>query len=99
MLVASHSTRFSTRASVCRSTSVSTATWERLFLEHVVDALVARAQLERLGLHVTAVDEHGGDQVGDLLHLLRAHAEARDLGGADPQPRGAVPIGRLVAGE
>src|SRR3954452_2770279 len=76
MLVASHSTRRWTRSSVCRSISVSTATCWRLNVEHVVHALVAGAQLDRLALDVAAVDQHGGEQVRDLLHLVRSHAEA-----------------------
>src|SRR4051794_3961425 len=102
MLVASHSTRLSTRASVSRSTSVVTATGLRLFLEAVVDALVARPQLHGLLLDVggiAALDEHAGDHVGDRPHLDLAHAEAGDLGRADAQPGRAVPVLRRVVRE
>src|SRR3954453_17870100 len=102
MLVASQSTRRSTRLSVSRSSSAATAMPGRLFAEAVADAPVAGAPLDRLGadvLGLAALDQHAGDHVGDRAHLDVAHPQARDLGGADGQAAGAVPVGRLFVGQ
>src|SRR4051794_12683318 len=99
MLVASHSTRRWTRSSVCRSTSVRTASamGSSLFAEAVVHALEAGPQLARLLEHALA-GERAGDQVGDPLHLRHPHPQPRDLGRADAQAARAVPVLRGVAG-
>src|SRR3712207_4321540 len=63
MLVASQSTRCSTRLSVSRSISVVTATVRSLFAEHVLDAVVAGPELERLPADVlgfAALDQDAG---------------------------------------